>query len=90
MIGTFGCSFSVLRVPTVSARWSPRGQAMASEHPFDLAAAFVEDPFLARIVVAFGIAFVELQPQGEGKVVSFSKGEPGVHRSHVPSPLLRP
>ena len=63
---------------------------MVNGHLFDLSAACVEDPFLARIVVAFGIAFVELQPQGEGKVVSFSKGEPGVHRSYVPSPLLRP
>ena len=89
MIGTSGCSSSVLRAATVPARWSPRDQAMASEHPFDLSATCVEDPSLARTVVAFGTAFVELQSQGEGKVVSLPKGELGVHCSHVASPLLR-
>ena len=62
MIGTFDRPHSVLRVPTVFVRWPPRDQAMASEHPFGLAAICIEDPFLARIVVAFGTAFVELQP----------------------------
>ena len=62
MIGTSGCSPLVLRVPTVSVQWLPRDQAMANEHPSGLAATCVEDPFLAQIVVVFGIAFVELQP----------------------------
>ena len=62
---------------------------MVNGHLFDLSAAYVEDPSLARIVVAFGIASVELQPQVGEKVVSLSRGVPGVHRSHSPSSLLR-
>ena len=88
MIGTSGCSSSVLRAATVSARWSPRGQAMASEHPFDLSATCVEDPSLARTVVASEIASIELRPWGGEKVVMFSRGVPGVHCSHSPSALL--
>ena len=45
---------------------------MASEHPSGPAAICVEDPFLAQIVVVFGIASVELQPWGEERVVSLS------------------
>ena len=62
MIGTFDRPHSVLRAPTVFVQWIPRDQAMANEHPSGLAATCIEDPFLARIVVAFGFAFVELQP----------------------------
>ena len=61
---------------------------MVNGHLFDLSAACVEDPFLARIVVAFGIASVELQPWGGEMVVSLSQGVPGVHCSHSPSALL--
>ena len=88
MIGTSGCSSSVLRAATVSARRSPRGQAMASEHPFDLSATRIEDPSLARTVVASEIASVELRPWGGEKVVSLSEGVPGMHRSRVPSSPL--
>ena len=62
MTGTSDHPHSTLRVPTVFVRWLPRDQAMAIGHPSGPAAICVADPFLAQIVVVFGIAFVELQP----------------------------
>ena len=62
MIGTSDRPRSILRVPTVFVQRLPRDQAMASGHPSGSAVICVANPFLAQIVVVFGIAFVELQP----------------------------